>query len=58
MTQMINLRQPGELLECIADFIVAPPATKPGTYKLYLQAPDDALGNVRGSVSIASAEAS
>ena len=53
-----NLRQPGGSLECIADFIVGPPTTQPGTYKLYLQAPDGALGNVRGSVSIASADAS
>ena len=54
-----NLRQPGESLECIADFTVGPPATKPGTYKLYLQAPDGALGNVRGSISIGfAAEAS
>ncbi len=54
-----NLRQPGEPLECIADFTVGPPATKPGTYKLYLQAPDGALGNVRGSISIGfAAEAS
>ena len=53
-----NLRQPGRSLECIADFIVGPPTTQPGTYKLYLQAPDGALGNVRGSVSIASADAS
>lgn len=53
-----NLRQPGEPLECIADFTVGPPATKPGTYKLYLQAPDGTLGTVRGSVSIVSADAS
>ncbi|MEY8268597.1 M56 family metallopeptidase [Lachnospiraceae bacterium 64-25] len=53
-----NLRQPGEPLECIADFTVGPPATTPGTYKLYLQAPDGALGTVRGSVSIVSADAS
>ncbi len=53
-----NLRQPGEPLECIADFTVGPPATKPGTYQLYLQAPDGALGNVRGSVSIVSADVS
>ena len=52
-----NLRQPGEPLECIADFIVGPPITKPGTYQLYLQVPDGALGNVRGSVSIVSADA-
>ena len=47
-----NLRQPGEPLECIADFTVGPPATTPGTYKLYLQAPDGTLGTVRGSVYI------
>ncbi len=47
-----NLRQPGEPLECIADFTVGPPATKPGTFQLYLQAPDGPLRNVRGSVSI------
>ena len=53
-----NLRQPGEPLECIADFTVGPPTSNPGTYQLYLQAPDGALGNVRGSVSIASTNAS
>ncbi len=53
-----NLCQPGEPLECIADFIVGSPATKPGTYQLYLQASDGALGNVKGSVSIASTNAS
>ena len=53
-----NLRQPGESLECIADFTVGPPSTKPGTYKLYLQAPDSALGNVKGHVSIAQAKLS
>ena len=49
-----NLRQPGQLLECIADFTVGSPETKPGTYHLYIQAPDGALGNVKGSVSIVS----
>ena len=53
-----NLLQPDESLECIADFTVGPPATKPGTYQLYLQAPDGTLGNVKGSVSIVSADAS
>ncbi len=53
-----NRRQPGESLECIADFTVRPPATKPGTYQLYLQAPEGALETVRGSVSILSASAS
>ena len=51
-----NLRQPGEPLKCIADFTVEPPMA--GTYRLYLQAPDGALGTVRGSVSIVSADAS
>ncbi len=51
-----NLRQQGESLECIADFIVESPAAKTGTYKLYLQTPDGTLGNVRGSVSISSAD--
>ena len=53
-----NLRQPGESLECIADFIVGPPTTKPGTYKLYLQAPDGALKNVKGGIFLAPADAS
>ena len=53
-----NLRQPGKSLECIADFTVGIPATKPGIYKLYIQAPDGALRNVKGSVLIASADAS
>ena len=39
-----NLRQPGEPLEYIVDFTIVPPATKPGTHQLYLQAPDGALG--------------
>ncbi len=51
-----QLRQPGEPLECIAEFPVGPPATKPGTYKLYLQALDGALGDVTGSISIGFAE--
>lgn len=46
-----NLRQTGEPLECASDFTVRPPA-KPGTYRLYLRAPDGALGNVKGSISI------
>ena len=50
-----NLRQPGEPLKCIADFTVEPPMA--GNYRLYIQAPDGALGNVRGSVSIAPAGA-
>ena len=51
-----NLRQPGEPLECIADFTVGP--SMAGTYRLYIQAPDGALGNVKGSISIVSADAS
>lgn len=51
-----SLRQPGEPLKCTADFTVEPPA-KPGTYRLYLQAPDGALGNITGSISIARKDA-
>lgn len=49
-----NLRQAGEALICSANFTVEPPAG-PGTYQLYLQAPEDALKNVIGTVSIAKA---
>ena len=51
-----NLRQKGEALECTASFTVGPPV-KPGTYRLFLRATDGALGNVKGSISIAFAEA-
>ena len=47
-----NLRQPDEPLKCMADFTVGPPAAEPGTYRLYLRAPEGPLGTVRGSVSI------
>ncbi len=50
-----SVRQPGGSLDCMADFTVGPPATSSGTYKLYLQALDGALGNVKGSISIGSA---
>ena len=53
-----NLRQPGESLNCIADFTVGPPATESGTYQLYLQAPDGSLGNVKGSILIEFADES
>ncbi len=46
-----NSRQQGEPLRCAAEFTVGPPAG-PGTYELFLQAPEGALGNVRGSISI------
>ncbi len=49
-----SLRRPGEALECAADFTVGPPAGA-GTYRLYLQAPEGALGNVRGSFFLAPA---
>ena len=52
-----NLRQPDKPLKIIADFIVEPP-TKPGIYKLFLRATDGTLGNVKGSISIASADES
>lgn len=46
-----NLRQPGESLDCIAEFTVASSAA-PGTYRLYLRAPEDALGTVKGHIFI------
>lgn len=48
-----NRRQPGETLRCAADFTVGPPA-KPGTYKLFLRAPDGALAGVSGGFSVTS----
>ena len=51
-----NMRQPGEALNCTADFTVRRPA-EPGTYKLYLKAADGALGDVKGSISIAFSDA-
>jgi beta-lactamase regulating signal transducer with metallopeptidase domain len=48
-----NLQQPGEELRCAADFnLTAKSPAKPGTYQLYLQAPDGALGGVKGNVFI------
>lgn len=52
-----NLRQRDEPLKCAVDVTVEPPA-KPGTYQMYLQAPDGALENVKGRISIASADIS
>ena len=48
---MHNLRQEGEPLECIASTKFGDPV-EPGTYRLFLWAPDGALENVRGSISI------
>lgn len=39
------------VLKCTADFVCGEPV-KDGQYKLYLYAPENALGNVKGSVSI------
>ncbi len=47
-----NLRQPGEVLKCTADFTVGPPVTEPGSYKLFLRAVDGPLGDVTGSITI------
>ena len=52
-----NLRQRDEPLKCAVDVTVEPPA-KPGIYQMYLQAPDGALENVKGRISIASADIS
>lgn len=46
-----NLRQEDEDLTCCADFIVESPA-KPGVYKLFLSAPDGALEDVQGTITI------
>ena len=48
-------RQQGEMLACAGAFTVGPPAG-PGTYQMYLQAPEGALGKVTGGVWIACAE--
>ena len=52
-----NVRQRGELLECAADWTMEPPAAKPGTYQLYLQAPNGPLEGVMGYVMIEHADA-
>ena len=52
-----NVRQRGELLECAADWTMEPPAAKPGTYQLYLQAPNGPLEDVMGYVMIEHADA-
>ena len=52
-----NLRQPGEPLNCIADFTVGPPAARPEAYKLYLQAPESTLEEIKGCISILRASA-
>ena len=46
-----NCRQKGEPLACTAKFTV-PSSAKTGTYRLFLRAPDDALGTVKGSITI------
>ncbi len=43
------------VLKCTADFVCGEPV-KDGQYKLYIYAPEGALGNVKGSVSIAHAQ--
>ncbi len=46
-----NQRQEDGTLECIASITCRPPA-EPVTYRLFLRAPEGALGNVKGSISI------
>ncbi len=46
-----NLRQPGEVLECTADFTIDC-LEKSGTYKLFLSAVDGALEKVVGNIFI------
>lgn len=50
-----NLRQGDESLRCSLDFTMEPPAV-PGVYRLYVQATDGPLGNVRGWVSVTKGE--
>lgn len=50
-----NLRQGDESLRCTLDFTVEPPAS-PGVYRLYVQATDGPLGNVRGWISVTEGE--
>lgn len=50
-----NLRQGDESLRCTLEFTVEAPAS-PGVYKLYVQATDGPLGNVKGWLSVTEGE--
>ena len=46
-----NKRADGEL-RCAADFVFDGEAVKPGSYRLFLHAPEGDLGNLKGSISL------
>ncbi len=46
-----NKRTNGEL-RCAADFVFDGEAVKPGSYRLFLHAPEGDLGNLKGSISL------
>lgn len=47
-----NRRQRGEPLHCSLDTTLHQPPAEPGTYQMYLKAPDGALSNVSGSIRV------
>ena len=51
----VLLHREDGVLRCTADFI-RDTSIKDGSYKLYIYAPEDTLGNVKGTVSIAHAK--
>ena len=48
----VSRRRTGGTLRCAADFLFDGEAVKPGTYRLYLRAPEGDLGNLTGSVTL------
>ena len=46
-----NKRADGEL-RCAADFVFDGEAVKPGSYRLFLHAPEGDLGNLKGSITL------
>lgn len=49
----VSSRRTDGTLRCAADFLFDGEAVKPGTYRLFLHAPEGDLGNLRGSVTLA-----
>jgi hypothetical protein len=48
----VSVRRTDGTLRCAADFLFDGEAVKPGTYRLYLRAPEGDLGNLTGSVTL------
>ena len=48
----VSSRRTDGTLRCAADFLFDGEAVKPGTYRLFLRAPEGDLGNLRGSVTL------